>query len=152
MDWQTILNNVTSAHREARMSSSDQLTLGEMIAKFDAVSDKTKPVHLDFGGFVATDIDSWRGSYAELALGYGNGVPCAVETLLKECRAAVGATFEGYKGGDFRMSRHTPVWIANYGRSGVEGYKGSSDVPTVAVIDVLEADDRVLVVTAEQTY
>lgn len=152
MDWQTILNSMTASHREARMASSDQLTLGEMIIKLDAISDKTKPVRLDFGGFIATDMDSWRGSYAELAIGYAIGNPASAETLLKECRAAVGATFEGYKGGDFRMSRHTPIWVANHGRSGVEGYKGSSEVPTVAVTDVLEADNGVLIVSREQTY
>lgn len=26
-----------------------------------------------------------------------------------------GATHEGYKGGDFKMSLRTPIWVANYG-------------------------------------
>ena len=63
---------------------------------------------------------SWRGSYDELTLhegwdewngnGYDRSPPLTVAQLLEEAKNANGATFEGYKGGDFRMALHTPVW------------------------------------------
>lgn len=60
--------------------------------------------------------ESWRGVYAELTL-----VPAAegrldtVGKLLEAARKADGGTFEGYKGGDFTMSRDTPVWADGCG-------------------------------------
>jgi hypothetical protein len=152
MDMQTMLNNMTAARRIERMAGSEQLTLGELTMRLDAVADKAKPVRFDFGGYVPTDLDSWRGSYAELALGYGARDPQTVENLIVECRGATNKTFEGYKGGDFRMSRHTPIWVANWGESGVSSYGGDTDYPTVAVIGVTEADDGVLITTAKQDY
>jgi hypothetical protein len=33
-------------------------------------------------------------------------------------RAANGATFHGYKGGEYEMDDDTPLWVANHGNSG----------------------------------
>lgn len=57
-----------------------------------------------------------------------------------------GRYFVGYKGGDFTMSRQTPVWVANDGMcSGFsetkEGYQG--------VVGVKEREDKVLILTAD---
>ena len=38
--------------------------------------------------------------------------------LLKECRAAMGAVFTGYKGGEYQMGKSTPLWVASYGCCG----------------------------------
>jgi hypothetical protein len=52
----------------------------------------------------------------------------------------------GYKGGDFRVGRQTPIWVANYGESGVSGYKeGANDYPSVGVVDVLDGSVAILV-------
>jgi hypothetical protein len=152
VDMQTMLNNMMAAHREKRMARSAQLTLGELTTKLDAIHDKSKPVRFDFGGCVPRDFDSWRGSYAELALEFDTSAPQTIAELLDLCREATASIFTGYKGGDYRMSRQTPVWVANYGRSGVEGYRGNNECPTVAVIDVVEADDGILITTTEQEY
>jgi hypothetical protein len=71
-------------------------------------------------GTPATQFFSWRGSYDELTLhesygewnggGYDHAPPVTVAELLKKAREADGGTFEGWKGGDFTMGRHTPVW------------------------------------------
>lgn len=74
-------------------------------------------VQFDFGGFGPTGVDSYRGYYSDLALSYDDQVGMLnAGDLLKELRAADGAVFTGYKGGDYRMNRSTPVWVANWGR------------------------------------
>lgn len=76
-------------------------------------------VQFDFGYFRPLSFDSYRGYYDHLALGYtehGPGLD-TVGKLLAVARSCVGANFEGYKGGTFRMDRETPLWVANRGES-----------------------------------
>lgn len=91
------------------------MTLGELIDQLKAVKDKTKVVLIQPGNRNPAGFDSWRGSYDELALGYGGSEPVTVKQLLKQARAANGKTFNGWKGGEFVMDRSTPVWIDNPG-------------------------------------
>lgn len=58
---------------------------------------------------------SYRGHYEQLAFEPTSGV--SVAHMLDIARGALGCTFEGYKGGEYKMYEHTEVWIANYGRS-----------------------------------
>jgi hypothetical protein len=44
-----------------------------------------------------------------------------VAQVLAVLEPAVNATFQGYKGGDYRMMRETPVWVANYSHTGGTG-------------------------------
>ena len=37
---------------------------------------------------------------------------------MKEAEKANGSKFEGYKGGDFTMTRDTPVWFSHYADTG----------------------------------
>lgn len=63
---------------------------------------------------------SWRGRYNELTI-YPKWIAKeehpdqTVGDLLAEARAADGATFMGYKGGDYVMNLDTPVWADDYG-------------------------------------
>jgi hypothetical protein len=59
---------------------------------------------------------SYRGYYHELA--FEACTDATVSDILDELNSAVGETFEGYKGGDYRMDRYSQVWIAPYGSSG----------------------------------
>ena len=111
--------------RSAHFKASPQLSLGELIDKLKECVAEQKDgyqqhVVFDFGSEVPTDVSSWRGIYAELAIEYASASRKA-EGNLKEfiniLERAVGATFEGYKGGEFVMSRNTPVWVDNYGES-----------------------------------
>lgn len=56
---------------------------------------------------------SWRGSYDELAMEPVTNT--TVGEVLEVAKSAIGKTFEGYKGGDFRMHEFTPVHIAKWG-------------------------------------
>jgi len=38
--------------------------------------------------------------------------------MLKAARLALGATFKGYKGGEYTMFEWTHCWLAQYGCSG----------------------------------
>ncbi len=59
---------------------------------------------------------SYRGSYDELAFIPAENV--TVGEMLKEAEGAVGAIFNGYKGGEYKMGLSTQVWIAKYGEEG----------------------------------
>ena len=40
--------------------------------------------------------------------------------MLKHAKSALGATFPGWKGGEYTMNEHTPVYIGKYGECGEE--------------------------------
>lgn len=103
------------------------MRLNDMIRQLEACNPDAR-VYYNFGGTFPTTIDSWRGVYAELALGWGcpynkatgtnaTGEPPTVAALVAELKSAIGKTFEGYKGGQFLMQGHTQVHCDNYGTS-----------------------------------
>lgn len=59
---------------------------------------------------------SYRGYYEQLAFEPLENAKIA--DMLAYAESAVGATFEGYKGGDFTMDDESDCWIASYGASG----------------------------------
>jgi hypothetical protein len=60
---------------------------------------------------------SYRGFYDQLAF-EPNGGPMTIQELLDIIKPCVGQVFQGYKGGDFKMSEWTDVWLANWGHCG----------------------------------
>lgn len=123
---QAFMESIHSAVKAARrktFEAGDQMTLGQMIDALEEIALTEPPstcVHFDFEYLIPAGIDSWRGSYDELALSFsdGDGAEMHLDVFLGILHGAVGATFQGYKGGDFTMSRDTPVWVANPGNSG----------------------------------
>lgn len=83
------------------------MNLGELIDRLSALDPHTVFPN-GFG-----EPHSWRGAYDELAFQPENNV--TVEKMLTHARAANGAEFTGYKGGNYRMRLHTPVHIAAWG-------------------------------------
>ena len=129
------------AKRADSFAASDQLTLGEIISKIETILDNSTreariSVRFDFAYFRPTVLDSWRGIYSELALGYDERGETDATDFLDELRSAVGKTFTGYKGGDFTMSRHTPVWVSNNG-----------EACETAVVEVVDAGYQILLMT-----
>lgn len=144
LDIQTYLTNAVQAQRYEELKNSPQLLLGEMILKLEAVSDKKKPLFIDLMDKRPMGLNSWRGSYCELAIqteslgsvnteevekeyteygmtiyktkSIGKENP-TVEEWIEVLKQAIGKTFTGYKGGDFLMGKNTPVWLAEYGNS-----------------------------------
>ena len=144
LNFGEVLRNKVDSDRRERLKASPQLSLGELILKLEAISDKTLKVYFDFGGFYPTSIDSWRGSYNELALDYDDEswekAP-TVEALLATLEAVVGKTLTGYKGGDFLMGKGTPVWIDHYGVS-----------HNTATVDVLTDSYQIIIETKHCEY
>jgi hypothetical protein len=123
------------------------MTLGELIDALGSLP-AAMPVLLDHssvGEYSAGEgnrgrvepgrLRSYRGIYAHLALERaGEYFKCEdVAGLLAIAERAVDATFEGYKGGDFKMSRDTPVWVADGGE-----YTGWA----LMAIDEVDANDE----------
>jgi hypothetical protein len=150
VNLQTYVDSAVKAARADTMANSDQLTLGEIITKCETCAaleyklhDGSEPsVVFDFEYIHPTGLRSWRGAYPELALSFqSEGDEMKLSTFIEMLKDAIGRTFEGYKGGDFTMSRHTPVWVANYGNSG-----------RTAVVDVINHDYEIILVTGLREY
>lgn len=138
MDIIELVKAKVAMDRRDRFRRSNQLSLGELIEKLSRAPKQDATVAFDFGDMVPDGLESWRGSYAELALefkGGWDGPKC--RDLLLECQDADGKTFTGYKGGDFTMHRDTPIWVANHGYSG-----------HTMLVDVMADDYKVILVTA----
>ena len=147
MDLQTYIQNAVKASRANTLSNSDQLTLGELILKLEPIVKNQKEgdeatVRYDFEYLFPTSIDSWRGSYDELALNFETqGEEMKVSEFLKMLKECIGKTFTGYKGGDFTMHKGTPIWVANYSHSG-----------NTAVIDVVDNGYVILLITGYREF
>lgn len=130
-----------------------QLSLGELIAALEKLpltfdsqgAQHPKDVYFDFGQTAPGHLTSYRGNYSELAITfndpdrtayYGYTIPTA-EAFLAMLRAALapGRTFGGWKGGEYRMTAETPVWVAPWGQSGYTAVVGVRDLETEIVID-----------------
>lgn len=147
MDLQTYIQNAVKASRANTLANSDQLTLGELILKLEPIVKSQKDgdeaiVRYDFEYLFPTSIDSWRGSYDELALNFQTqGEEMKVSEFLNMLKECIGKTFTGYKGGDFTMHKGTPIWVANYSHSG-----------NTAVIDVVDNGYVVLLITGYREF
>ena len=151
MDLQTMVSNAVAKQRAEQLAKSPQLTLGELISQLENCYDlATKKLRFDFGDNVPTGIDSWRGSYAELSLHFDKTEAPLVVDFLKVLKETVGKTLEGYKGGDFYMSRHTPVWVANWSESGCS--YGEESYASVGVVGVDNGSDFATIKTAKLEY
>lgn len=150
------LQDYVQEARKKTFERSDQLTLGQIIEKLESCGLKhgdkkeDKQVDYDFGTAIPTKLDSWRGSYNELALGYklsgydnidDHFAQTTAENLLSELKGAIGKTYTGWKGGDFEMDENTPVWVANNGDSGNTG-----------IIDIVDDGWRIIIMTAYCEY
>jgi len=90
--------------------SLSQLTLGQLIEKLEKLDGRKEIVGIGYAM-------SYRGYYSDLAFEPGDEVR-TVGDLLGDCTSALGSTFTGYKGGDYVMDEHTPLWISAYGCCG----------------------------------
>jgi hypothetical protein len=125
-------------------------TLAELTARL-ADQPQNNLVQTTVSGLKVSGLSSWRGRYEELqvCLSEYDRPPMKVSDLLRECRAADGMDFQGYKGGDFTMHSSTPVWLCEYGRAderGIVALRSRDGVTTLigtdAVQDLVDELDR----------
>lgn len=89
-----------------------QMTLGSLIKRLSGMRQ-------DIDLKVYVDLHSYRGYYEDLSIGETCSSPVSsVSELLTACKEAVGKSFEGCKGGEFVMGHDTPLWVAEYGKTG----------------------------------
>lgn len=146
---QDFLNNAVRQQRQQALKDSPQMVLGELIKAIEDVgllkNDGTpKLICFDFGYMRPTDLDSWRGSYCELALGYteeGAWDAVKADVFLQSLKDAIGKTYQGYKGGDFEMSETTPIWVDNYGMAS-----------STAIVGVKDEGYKIVLLTAHCEY
>ena len=99
------------------------MRLGELIKVLEAVPAGTEVVYSD--GTIPRRFYSWRGDYSQLTLSPdGEGITAG--ELLALAQDAVGATFEGYKGGDFVMDADSPLYADDNGDANGYAILGSS--------------------------
>jgi hypothetical protein len=155
------LHGIVKAGRLQRLNNSDQLTLGELMLKLEALLPNQEAIAkkygqeanvvFDFEYAIPTGLGSWRGSYDELAINFnfrgyeyfGGKKPeeMSLSKFIKILKDTLGKEFTGWKGGEFVMGKTTPLWVANDGNSG-----------NTAVIDVLDNEYEVVLVTGRREY
>lgn len=93
------------------------ISLGKLI-KLLELEPQDNDVVFDFGGFTPDLLASYRGDYSQLAISYRQNIDdMKVSELLGKLKEAVGKTFVGYKGGDYKMDTDTLIWAANTGET-----------------------------------
>lgn len=83
------------------------LTLGDIIIRLE----REDPMRILPVGFAKPH--SFRGDYMDLAFEPAQNI--RVEDVLDAARSALGATFQGWKGGDYTMSESSRCWISYEG-------------------------------------
>lgn len=90
------------------------MRLGTLIRHLSACS-QDATVKYDFCGFVPDGLDSYRGYYDQLALGFKPWEKVVVKDLVALLKKAIGKTFQGYKGGNYKMDESTEIWVSGHG-------------------------------------
>lgn len=102
--WHKVAGNYGPAQLVTEFVTIPQaLTLGEVIERLK----RENPSRLLPVGFAAPH--SYRGDYSDLAFELRHNI--TVGEMLAAAESAVGATFEGWKGGDYEMRDYTDCWL-----------------------------------------
>lgn len=92
------------------------MTIGEVLLRLRKF-DGDKNVWFEFCRVAPAKVGSWRGIYAEPALGWDEEASITVKELIAELEEAVsGKVYEGYKGGDFSYTLGNQLHVDNYGQ------------------------------------
>lgn len=101
------------------------MKIGELIQRLKMAEKQDAEVWFDFAGCVPTTVDSWRGIYAEPALGWkptgysvtphdhGNSITVAM--LIAELEGCIGREYTGWKGGEYTYTKGDTLHIDNPG-------------------------------------
>lgn len=112
-DIEAIFNAIMQSADAER--SKYHLTLGGAISALAGINPDL-PVSFSSGGAPGRP-HSYRGYYSDLS--FSPDENSTVGDFLTSCRASLGQTFQGYKGGDFIMKDDTPLWTASSGNTGL---------------------------------
>jgi hypothetical protein len=145
MDISSFIKASMKQSRDAVMRLSDQMTLGNLLSELEKIDtgdeDLEKRVYFDFGDTNPNGFGSWRGSYDEVCIHYGEHNAPKLYDFINQVKETIGKTFCGWKGGEFTMEESTPVWVAN---SGCASHS--------ALIAVVDTGYSVILMTAYREY
>lgn len=98
------------------MTDKKAMTIGELRS---ALSRKPADacVRFNFVYFCPSGCHSYRGDYAQPAIGYGTE-DITVTAVLKLLDKLTSEEFMGYKGGNYRYDDSHELFVANYGEAG----------------------------------
>ena len=139
MGFDEYVQNQVAKMRKDTFDKSEQLSLGEVIDTLKEIQKTAKDdtyVRFDFGYFTPKNLGSYRGFYDELAIGYDDGEYSTLNDFIKMLEEALTKTFCGWKGGDYTMTRSTPLWVAN-----------SGEANETAVVNIINDGFRVIIET-----
>jgi hypothetical protein len=172
-----IVRNKMDADRAKQLQDSDQFVFGELIAKLEAVQNRALPILFD-NGKIPSCLGSWRGVYNELYIGFDgdtnyydgdevqyvgeystdyNQIPSnlpenpTVQDMLDLCKRGFGRTFVGYKGGNYKMGKLTPVWVSKYGTTAGFDYD-DPEIYETQVVGLTETPEAVIINTRGENY
>lgn len=119
------------------------MNLGEFIAALKAVvgRDPDVRVQFDFNSMVPGNTGSYRGYYQDLAIAPEPHRVVTVKMVYDQFCALVGTWICGWKGGEYRVTEETALWVAH-----------SGDASGTAVVGVKEYDYLVIIETAYEGY
>lgn len=101
------------------ITEADQWTLGQLRDAL-APTPARYGIYLRRGALEVTPLGfiSWRGRYEEVSINWSenkHSAPLDCYAMYERTEEAIGDAMTGYKGGDYIMSRATPVWADAYG-------------------------------------
>ena len=133
MDIQALVAAINQVAADQR--SKYQMTLGKMIETLNGLPVDAR---ISYGDGASPGIpESYRGYYSDLSF-RDTVQPINVGSFLDKCQQALNETFEGYKGGDYRMGQDTPLWRSEYG-----------EASGLAIMDVVAAYGQVVLTTKQ---
>lgn len=138
------------ARRKENLENSEQLTLGELIEQLEKIPNKDLPVSFDGSGYYPSGLSSWRWVYSELAIEYNCIGKVSVYDVLEMLKGAIGKSYEGWKGGSYKMRLDSPLWVANHGEN--EGFKRNERGDMQVISGVLWNDSLVIIDTTLSPY
>ena len=123
----------------------EQWRLGQLIdalekRKRDEETGAPQRVVFDFCGVAPVGCHSYRGFYDHLALDPAEvsltspAVP-TVDSVLAMLRNALKDEFCGWKGGNYRMRRETPLWVDQRGEANGTAIVGIADCDWLTIIE-----------------
>lgn len=117
-----------------------QMTLGELIDTLESFPFSASHANVVFDDKhkISGALNSFRGVNSELSVEYTNTTEYNSVTLIRFIQillSNINNTFFGWKGGEYKMTRNTPLWVANSGRS--RGFQLYDDVDEYACLQAI---------------
>lgn len=126
----TLFNEMSQRMMYERTVTGQNMSIGQLIAALEGIPDQNIQVSMSDGS-TPGDLSSYRGYYSDLAIDAGSK-PKTVAELVAQLKAILGTVQTGYKGGDYTMHPHTPVWWSEWGECSGMAVKGVREVDGIA--------------------